>query len=760
MRLTLRTLLAYLDGNLEPADAEDIGKKIEESEFATKLVHLIRDCTRRLRLDTPALVGRGLAADPNSVAEYLEYRLDDDRVPEFEKICLESEAHLAEVASCHQILTLVLGEPAEIEPNLRTRLYALAGHVDAPPPQGDSVSAGAATTVAPGTTAAPPTPPVVRRPKPEVPDYLREKSWRWGPIVAMVLIGTLLTFAGLLAFGPPHLRDRVTALWSPPAEDAEQAEAPAPPPDSATEPVEEDVPEGPPAAEEPPAEKAEPAEAAVVDDAPPGEVEMPAAATPSVPTPAAPPTTDEPGSEPAPADEPGPSAPAAEMATDAETVAAPLPPEPTPIPADLNPGGDVTPAEMPEGAAPGSPTPGAPAPEGAPAEPVPAPTPPPSTFGRLSTSKLEILLKFDPDSGDWMRMPAAAPLQTGDVLLSPPLYRPTLNLSTNLNVQADGAARFELAGWSPEQAPILDVAYGRFLMLTVGKGSNPLKLRVDGHETLLTFVDPESTLALEVVRERVPGQDPVAEPSTAVVHVYSTGGLIRIEDEAGAIQELPYEAMASIVGGAVQDSVQAALPEWTTTEQLTDAQGKARRELGGYLEKDKPIGLQLRELASAQHVLARHREVRTLAVRCLAQLDEFDSSLAALDDPDLRHYWADVMGELQAAVVRSPESATKVQTALERHRGAADGALLYRMLWGYTGPQLKAGADRELVEALGRNDALIVRVMGLLTLEDITGATLSYHPEDTEFQRRVPYTNWQRRVGRIVPREEVRGAGR
>src|SRR3954470_9379670 len=110
MRLTLRTLLAYLDDTLEPSRAREIGAKLAESEPAQEIVERIRHVIRRRRLTVPPAASR---IHPNTLAKYLDSEITPEKAEELERMCLASDVHRAEVAACHQIRTLVQGEPAE-----------------------------------------------------------------------------------------------------------------------------------------------------------------------------------------------------------------------------------------------------------------------------------------------------------------------------------------------------------------------------------------------------------------------------------------------------------------------------------------------------------------------------------------------------------------------------------------------------------------------------------------------------------------------
>lgn len=119
MRLTLRTLLAYLDDRLSSANAREIGKKLKDSPFAQELAGRIRTVVREGHLITP---GRSIKMiDPNLIAEYLDDQLTAELVSLIEKEVLASDFSLAEVAASHEILGL-LGDPVELDDRLRQRL--------------------------------------------------------------------------------------------------------------------------------------------------------------------------------------------------------------------------------------------------------------------------------------------------------------------------------------------------------------------------------------------------------------------------------------------------------------------------------------------------------------------------------------------------------------------------------------------------------------------------------------------------------------
>jgi hypothetical protein len=125
IRLTLRTLLAYLDDTLPAAESKVIGHKFAESKQAMELVDQIKKVIRKRSLSTPPAGAEGGPSDPNTVAAYLSDNLTAEQVTAFENLALESDVHLADVAACHQILTMLLSEQVRVPPSAYRRMYGL-----------------------------------------------------------------------------------------------------------------------------------------------------------------------------------------------------------------------------------------------------------------------------------------------------------------------------------------------------------------------------------------------------------------------------------------------------------------------------------------------------------------------------------------------------------------------------------------------------------------------------------------------------------
>lgn len=258
MRLTLRTLLAYLDDVLDPADKEELAQKIASSEFAEDLVHRTRDTVRRLRLSAPQVVGTGMGLDPNTVAEYLDNVMPPEQVGDFERICLESDVHLAEATACHHVLTMVLGSPADVDPATRQRMYKIPGELEnrkqlrVEPAHKTAGFAAAVPAAAPMPVTTIPTAVVERPQRAEVPDYLRAGSW-WRStnaliaFAALVLIGTgVLFFTGLAGwFGqkpgtpPPFAQNSASPTSETPVSPSTATDDTLPSPPSTTVPLNE-----------------------------------------------------------------------------------------------------------------------------------------------------------------------------------------------------------------------------------------------------------------------------------------------------------------------------------------------------------------------------------------------------------------------------------------------------------------------------------------------------------------------------------------
>jgi hypothetical protein len=717
MRLTLRTMLAYLDNVLDPVEAEELGRKINESDFASGLVQRIKGVMKKLRMDAPKLDGKGMGNDANSVAEYLDSSLPQDRVGDFERVCLESDKHLAEVAACHQVLTIVLGKPADVPPSLRERIYNLR-HPERMPTSAEP------PIIVPGRAGASRSRPITKangqpaaKTAPEVPEYLLSgrRSALW-PLIA-TLAATFLVVAAGLRFMGAFNREHPVLKWFTGTEQVAAVDGAAPAVDSAK-----------------PAQPATLPEVAAPDADATSDAEKPAstptdAAAATSSAAAAPVTT--PPTTPPPADLDLPPAKSAPT-TEAKTADTALPQPPAPMP-------PMPPAPSPDAVAATTTT----APTEATAAPPTAPPAAPELIevGRY-TSDDQVIAMLGNDAL-WHRKPPYSVLAAGERLISLPPYRPQLAFPSGVQVTLVGEGAVKMERPAESGASQVAVDYGRFLVVTAGAAKAQMELDLAGVKGSVTLVDADSSLAVKVGRWLPPGFDPETAPGMPVVELFNLAGRVTWQQDGKEKFEIPPRHVHVYVGVELPETHGPFQPpEWIEVRSVLPVDRTFDREttimLEGLIDNSKPLNVSLQELM--QH---RRIEIRALTARCLASLHEFDPIIRELTDTRQNAYWSGHIETLRHVLYRGKETAAQIRAALERLRGN-DSADLYRLLWGYSQDQLDKGGAADLVRFL-EDEQMDVRALAFYNLVSITGAHEFYRPERPPSQQTVAIRNWKDR---------------
>ncbi len=776
MRLTLRTLLAYLDDILEPAQTKEIGNKLSESKFASDLVERIREVMRKRRLTAPGLDGSDDSLDANTVSEYLDNTLSPEQVTEVEKVCLESDMHLAEAAACHQILTLVLGEPVEIAPDSRRRMYGLVSQGS-----GDDQAAVAAQT----PTEAPKNgddndDAVIAQQEKEqtetigsaLPDYLKPRPV-WQRAVTLFVAALVISLLVVLIVTDPTYKNSIRN-WlgfgeAAPAVTEAAAEQPGtktdlPKPEIAIKPA---TPGGP----------AEPSKLAEAGRAvggpgvtrPDGSVAEPAAtstqtasadrkSTPQIPTGASTAAAN-PFASGTTAGRTNPATPpSGEVA-----LIAPRPALPGAEPPALTKSTPASPSVKPaaEAAVPVVPA--------APVEPVPD----------VKLVSKSILLGYDSARDDWfvlqgpgLTLPNPNDSPSDAVHLEPgakiPVPSPPVPMGADRRADqwvapdpfdsvlevGDGLCRVWVLGGTSVQllAPINNARFGfelhegRIVMRSGGSkmpGTDykPLVVALKVGEEIwqLTFVRPETQVGLEIVPgfPTKPGED--AKETSYRGGLYVVSGELRFTESVGRQRTLsagrgihlgPMDrAVATDMSGFAIRAKSGTVLSWLNPDsrRIPAAQLKVAREFERDFLSDQPVSASIGTVAKND----RNAKVAELAVRTLALTNQYPmlvEVLAQVPHEEAVHAAANGLrtwlplaphhgGLLEKELNTSFPPGTKVLgTEMD------DRAIVLRLLWGYN-PETDA-RDRRTADQLVQwldHDRLAIRLLAIDQIRELTG---------------------------------------
>lgn len=748
MRLTLRTLIAYLDDVLEPTQIKEIGKKLDESGYASSLVERIKDVLRRRRLTAPEVEGPGSSPDPNMVAEYLDNTLSPESVADVEKICLNSDVNLVEVAASHQILTLVLGEPATINPDTRERIYALG-----PIPSGNELDVASSNTTTESATidsqsesqndstslknSAPANQQTVPAKDPEpfssrIPDYLKTKPlWkRFTPYFLILLAGVV--WAGLF-FGDPTFFPELfsggetsTQLASNIPENPE-VNIPVPGDNKLSEPdptvdQSKPTPSVKPSTPDMTASNKTPAPVAInkppaFDAPPPADAES---GTTAKAVPAVPPVVS--NLPPKTAGQPATTPPA--VSPDSKTVA-------------MNNTAKTPPSKIELADVPSS----------APAAQIESE----DGFFLANVANMPDIA----DKNDWVIHSKVSPIQAGTPVASPEPFTARINIpEAHCKVVLLPDTSVIYAGKSKAAEMGFEIQQGR-LRIEASRGLNDAKdaagpifsIKVNDELWRIELVTRDSVCGIEIdpVQPTKPDEVLGANGYTGVLYAYS--GMIRFSDGKGKVQTVDAGQWMSL---SAKDRAASAtnpsdrpkplrVPRWVEPE-FKDNSYLSRRSIAAFikeLDDDQLVSLTMPAITKDLKP-----NISELATKSLALTNRYQALVKVLDEVDHHESRIAAIDGIRNWLPRDPQNGELLKEALNMQFSPEMAEIMERLLWGF---QKSDAQDRfisgRLVEWL-EHDNVTVRELAFNSIHQLTGRPIDYSGISTPAQRRSTARRW------------------
>lgn len=757
MRLTLRTLLAWIDGTLAAEDAAALGDKVAASPVAPQLIERMRRVVEHDGVSAPSPTGKGLADDPNTAAAFLDNALDPEILGAFERVCIESDSHLADVASAHRLLAEVVRDPTvAARPDRRLREALVARVVERISGDGQGI----------GTAAAAGQKPTARRRAGRASrggdhdaggsqrNARRAPVWAWVSVAAAAAL--LLTAAGVLAwsaFRRPGDRTGGThqvaaarvpqdaPLPAPSAPDRAEPRGHAP---TATEPVEPSPEPVNPNAPDTASEQASgPSTAPLVPQASLSPGSQGAAAGSAAPSPSPSPagaeaTVDEP---PVPGWQPPVPALTSEARVQGGDALALVPAAPgIPVPATAR--GNAAPGGAPSGAGgPGAPA-GAHAGEAAPAaRPQGA-----ETLPGVQRVGGPLLRRIEVDGRPaWGVMPGDAECADHEDLVAPAWCHPEFTVE-GIVVRLEPGSRVVVTR-DAENIPWLELLFGRCVIAAAAADAR-IGVVAGGLRGMLSGVLRQPA-GVEVRLRHGPDGVPHAQ---AAIHA---GGAEKVWSEQAADppaaagqspERMPPERTSPDRGFPDRGFPDRMLPAgsrllWDSLDPAPRLMpGSEADWLGPVPQEDRTMRAAAVELAARlgqdpqaavgpvlQRMAADPRnERRMVATATRAVLGEYDDLVSLLCREDREdgvplgeRQWTDLeAATVPLAFARGEKSAAALAAAFQAAAPAGKGDLLASLARGFTDADLQGGGDRLLVEALD-DTSLAVRRYAIRRLVEI-----------------------------------------